>query len=101
MKYEYTLITNLPIDSYNDEKIKELYRQRWDVEVFFKLLKYNFKFELLKEHNQEESTDQYKKLYMVNLIVIYLGKIIEKAYYYNNVMKKDYVKEEKISKICL
>ena len=95
MKYEYTLITNLPIDSYNDEKIKELYRQRWDVEVFFKLLKYNFKFELLKEHNKEESTDQYKKLYMVNLIVIYLGKIIEKAYYHNNVMKKDYVKEEK------
>lgn len=95
MKYEYTLITNLPIDSYNNEKIKELYRQRWDVEVFFKLLKYNFKFELLKEHNQEESTEQYKKLYMVNLIVIYLGKIIEKAYYYNNVMKKDYVKEEK------
>ena len=32
---------------------------------------------------------------MVNLIAIYWGKIIEKTYYYNNEIKKDYVKKEK------
>ena len=95
MKYEYTLLTNLSLNNYDDNKIKELYKQRWDIEVFFKLLKYNFKFEILKEHNQTQSTEQYKKLYMVNLIAIYLGKIIEKTYYYNNEIKKDYVKKEK------
>jgi IS4 transposase len=50
MKYEYTLLTNLNSNDYNDEKIKELYKQRWSIEIFFKLLKYNFKFEHLIEH---------------------------------------------------
>jgi len=66
-----------------------------DIEVFFKLLKYNFKFETLKEHNSNNNTDEYKKLYMVNLIVIYLSKIIEKTYFYNNEVNKDIIKKEK------
>jgi len=95
IKYEYTLLTNLKIDTHNDQNIKDLYKQRWDIEVFFKLLKYNFKFETLKEHNSNNNTDEYKKLYMVNLIVIYLSKIIEKTYFYNNEVKKDIIKKEK------
>ena len=35
MYYEYTLVTNLPIETHNDDKIKELYKQRWSVELFF------------------------------------------------------------------
>ena len=46
MFYEYTLVTNLSIETYDDNKVKELYKQRWSVELFFKLLKYNFKFEI-------------------------------------------------------
>lgn len=95
IKYEYTLLTNLEKHNYEDQKIKELYKQRWDIEVFFKLLKYNFKFEILKEHNSNNSTEEYKKLYMVNLIVIYLAKIIEKTYSNNNKIKKDIIKKEK------
>lgn len=92
MKYEYTLITNLNKKDYDDPKIKDLYKQRWDVEVFFKLLKYNFRFEHLKEHDDK----QYRKLYMINLIVIYLGKIIEKTHYFNNInkIKKDFIKKK-------
>lgn len=66
-----------------------------DIEVFFKLLKYNFKFEHLIEHNKNKDDEQYRKLYLVNLIIIYLGKIIEKTYFYNNEVKKDIVKKEK------
>ena len=95
IKYEYTLLTNLSINSYDDNKIKELYKKRWDIEVFFKLLKYNFKFEHLIEHNKNKNDEQYRKLYLVNLIVIYLGKIIEKTYFFNNEVKKDIVKKEK------
>lgn len=90
MKYEYTLLTNLNFNDYNDEKIKELYKQRWSIEIFFKLLKYNFKFEHLIEHNKNKDYEQYRKLYLVNLTLIYLSKIIEKTYFYNNYIKKDY-----------
>jgi hypothetical protein len=103
IKYEYTLLTNLDIKLHNDKQIKELYKQRWDIEVFFKLLKYNFKFETLKEHNTKNSnkeinlknsTNEYRKLYMVNLIVICLSKIIEKTHFYNNNIPKDKIKIE-------
>ena len=90
MKYEYTLLTNLNFNDYNDEKIKELYKQRWSIEIFFKLLKYNFKFEHLIEHNKNKDYEQYRKLYLVNLTLIYLSKIVEKTYFYNNNIKKDY-----------
>lgn len=95
MKYEYTLLTNLNLNDYNDDKIKELYKQRWSIEIFFKLLKYNFKFEYLIEHNKNKDYEQYKKLYLVNLTIIYLSKIIEKTYFYNNNIKKDYNVYEK------
>ena len=74
---EYTLITNLKKDNYNDEQIKELYKKRWSVEIFFKLLKYNFKFEKIIEYNKENNDIPYKKLYLCNLIIIYLSDIFE------------------------
>lgn len=74
---EYTLITNLKKDEYNDEKIKELYKKRWSVEIFFKLLKKNFKFETLIEYNKKQNDISYKKLYICNLIIIYLSNIVE------------------------
>lgn len=94
MKYEYSLVTNLPIDTHNDIKIKHLYKERWNVEVFFKLLKYNFKFEHLKEHNNKQNNDTYVKLYLVNLIIVYLAKIIEKSHFYNNYIKTEVTKEK-------
>jgi len=36
------IATNLDLN-YDDEKIKDIYRTRWDVEVFFKLIKNVFK----------------------------------------------------------
>jgi len=95
MKYEYTLLTNLDNKKYDDKIIKKLYAERWSIAIFFKLLKYNFKFEHLIEHNKKQNYDQYKKLYLVNLSIIYLSKIFDKTYYYNNKVKKDYIKKEK------
>ena len=75
---EYTLITNLNKDNYNDDKVKDIYHKRWDVEVFFKILKSNFKFE-----NQKITTvDQKNNIYNIHniklLIVFLFSKIIEK-----------------------
>ena len=89
MKYEYTLLTNLSKIDYDDNEIKKIYKERWSVELFFKLLKYNFKFEHLTEHDKKHSSDSYLKLYLVNLTMIYLSKIIEKMYVYNNDFKED------------
>jgi len=94
MKYEYTLLTNLNIIDYNDDDIKKIYKERWSVEIFFKLLKYNFKFEHLTEHDKKHSSNSYLKLYLVNLTMVYLSKIIEKMYIYNN----DFKEEKEIKK---
>lgn len=95
MKYEYTLLTNLDNKKYDDKIIKKLYAERWSIAIFFKLLKYNFKFEHLIEHNKKQNYDQYKKLYLVNLSIIYLSKIFDKTYYYNNRVKKEKNKNKK------
>lgn len=93
---EYTLITNLNKDEYNDEKIKELYKKRWSVEIFFKLLKKNFKFETLIEYNKEQNDISYKKLYICNLIIIYLSNIVENITNLNK--DSNFLKNKKINK---
>lgn len=93
--YKYTIVTNLNNKFYDDYDIKEIYKERWNIEVFFKLLKKNFKFEHLKEHNKNNNYDSYIKIYYVNLIIIYLAKIIEKTYMNHNYIIEE---EERINK---
>jgi hypothetical protein len=84
LKNDCVLITNLEdIDGYTDQKILDLYRTRWDIEVFFKFVKYNFKFQYL---NEKDETN-YKKAYVCELILVYLCKIIEVYCKQHNVNK--------------
>jgi hypothetical protein len=71
------IATNLDI-SYDDDKIKDIYKSRWDIEVFFKILKSSFKFEYLIEHNNE-TKECYAKTYIVILINFILGRLFEIA----------------------
>jgi len=68
---------------------------RWDVEVFFKLIKSNFKFSCLKEHNLN-TVEQYKKNYFVILIILHLIRLIE--YVHDKHFKKRTVKENNKNK---
>lgn len=77
---ECHLITNLDIKKYNDEKIKEIYINRWSVETFFKLLKLNFKFSNLISHNKDKTKNQYDKQNYIILIQYYTMRIIENIY---------------------
>jgi len=77
---ECHLITNLDIKKYNDEKIKEIYINRWSVETFFKLLKLNFKFSNLICHNKNKTKNQYDKQNYIILIQFYIMRIIENIY---------------------
>lgn len=79
IKNNCTLITNLTNNSnYNDNYILDLYKRRWDIEVYFKYLKYNFKF----QYTAEKSTAQWKKLYICELILTYIMKFVDRYYFY-------------------
>lgn len=88
------LITNLNETKFNNEIVKDIYLQRWDIEVFFKLIKSNFKFALLREHNEITLT-QYKKKYLIILINLYLIRLIEFVYSKNNKINKNKNKSNK------
>ena len=55
---------------------------------FFKLIKSNFKFALLREHNKKTLT-QYKKKYLIILINLYLIRLIEYIYSKNDKVNKN------------
>lgn len=86
---ECNIITNLPINKYSDVDLKQIYVSRWSIEVFFKLLKTNFKFEHLKEHNNKNTKEEYSKSYYSILIQIYISYMIKNIYMkYKTVNKK-------------
>ena len=72
---ECNIATNLNT-TISDESIKEMYTSRWDIEIFFKLIKRNFSFSYLTEHNKN-TVDCYKKNYTVILILCILERIFE------------------------
>ena len=69
------LATNLE-NIYDDENIKNIYVSRWNIEVFFKLIKKNFKFANLTEHNKK-TNECYCKSYIVILINCILERLFE------------------------
>ena len=86
-KNEYTLITNLNINDYSDEKIKDIYHQRWNIEVFFKIIKNNFKFSDLKITTLKKNNDNYS-IHNIKILIIYLlAKIMEKVHLHVNKIK--------------
>jgi len=61
VKNDCTLVTNLmDSDKYSDKMILDLYRSRWEIEIYFKFVKYNFKF----QHMKEIQNEQYNRLYI-------------------------------------
>jgi hypothetical protein len=73
-KNDCIILTNL-ID-YSDEQLLNTYKSRWDIEVFFKYIKNNFKV----QHTKAKKIIDLKKTYICELILTYLLKII--SYYY-------------------
>lgn len=69
------IATNLD-NSYTDEDIKNIYNSRWSIEEYFKLIKSNFKFSIMKEHNKN-TVDTYKKTFTIIKIYSVLEKLIE------------------------
>jgi len=78
VKNDYIIVTNLTdVEKYSDDTILDYYNFRWDIEVFFKLLKNKFKFQNVAEKDNNELS----KMYYCELLTIYIGKIIENYYW--------------------
>jgi hypothetical protein len=74
-KVNCNIATNLD-DSYTDEDINKIYNSRWNIEEYFKLIKSNFKFSIMNEHNKDTATT-YKKTYTIIKIISILEQIFE------------------------
>jgi len=74
-KVNCNIATNLD-ETYSDEDIKKIYNSRWNIEEYFKLIKSNMKFSIMKEHNKDTPTT-YKKTYTIIKIIIVLEQIFE------------------------
>jgi hypothetical protein len=71
------LITNLTNEEiYPSSKILKIYNDRWKIEVYFKFIKKNFKFEDLRLHLRND----YHKLYLCQQIITYIIKLLENQY---------------------
>jgi hypothetical protein len=68
---EFYLITNLPKD-YSDDIIKTMYQFRWNIEVFYKHLKNNFKYDIF--YNEDKNTIE--KLKYVEMIIYTLNRLL-------------------------
>jgi len=74
-KISCSVVTNLN-DKFKDDDIRQIYNSWWQIEEFFKLVKSNFRFSNLREHNK--NTDiTYHKLYYIIRINCILENIFE------------------------
>ena len=98
VKNDCVLISNLMDDQkYDDNKILELYRKRWEVEIFFKFLKKNFKVQFMKEKDSR----QYQRSFICELILTYILKIIKYYYLINKSVKKVDINDYQINESLL
>ena len=69
---------------YSDELLLEYYKSRWDVEIFFKSIKYNTTFQNM---NEKDVNMQYQKDYLCILIIEYISRLIELYWKSKNTLK--------------
>mgnify|MGYP003345926213 CR=1 FL=1 len=80
---KYSIITNIKEETYTENKIFKIYEDRWNIEVFFKYLKKNFKLINLKEKRKEDND----KTITCQLIIIYISQLLKKYFIENNKSK--------------
>ena len=80
---KYSIITNIKEDIYDENKIFNIYEERWNIEVFFKYLKTNFKLRNLKEKKKEDND----KLLTCQMIIIYISQLLKKYFIRKNKAK--------------
>ena len=80
---KYTIITNIKEETCTENKIFKIYEDRWNIEIFFKYLKKNFKLINLKEKKKEDNN----KTIICQSIIIYISQLLKKYFIENNKIK--------------
>lgn len=93
VKVKRYIITNLD-ETYSDDEILNIYKSRWNIEVFFKLIKNNFKFQNIIT----DDIDKTQKMYYCELIITLICKLIEHYYWQINQPPKEEIIERKKDK---
>ena len=73
------IITNIK-NELSDDLLLQMYENRWEIELFFKLLKSNFKFSNMNQHNTTANKKTYLCNFIITLLVSYFKKIIIDMY---------------------
>ena len=78
---------------HNNDDIFNLYKNRWSIEEFYKQLKHNFKFQIMKEYNDKS----YLKNIYLQLTFLLLKNILIETYKSenNNKIKKTFIDKNK------
>jgi hypothetical protein len=76
-----TLVTNLlDTKKYSNSTLLNLYRNRWSIEVYFKYIKSNFKF----QYTTDKNSSNYRRTYVCEMILVYIINIIKCCYIKTN-----------------
>jgi len=68
---KYILVTNIKKNDFDDDKIKDFYNKRWNIEVFFKIIKSNFKLGDLRITSIIQS-DKFYIIHNLKILIIML-----------------------------
>ena len=72
-----TLITNLDMESFSAEELKQLYRMRWGIETSFRQLKYTIGLSLFQSKKVEHITQEiYARLTMYNFCELITSHVV-------------------------
>jgi len=91
IKQKYYLITNLSEVEYPNKLIEILYKYRWKIEIYFKSLKNNFKFDAFYLKDKDEIL----KLKYIEMIIFILNKMCYVYCLNKNKNKLNTIKEKK------
>jgi len=70
--HEWFLYTSLPIETFEDiKKITDIYRKRWHIEDFHKVLKTGYQVEELQLHSSEESIKSLIAMAIISSVRLY------------------------------
>lgn len=76
VKNDCILITNLlDAQKYDDNTCLNMYRSRWDIEVFFRFIKNDYKFSFLTEDNTKSNQKSYYCMMIIELLLKLICKI--------------------------
>jgi len=91
LKEELIVVTNLPEEEYGSREVLELYKKRWDIEVFFKFIKQELGFShfLNRSENGIKVVMYIRMLFAILLLVYKMKNNLEGYKYVKSAMMRE------------